>query len=121
MDRTHVNDRGRHTSVADTAVPVIEHLIATKSLKVTISPGRIEGGIGAKSKSIKLKHINNEVYEMVVTHNSSRQEFKIFTLATPNELIESFKTNKKTRDWNVNYTDMRGTGTSLKSERASNV
>ena len=108
MERNHINDRGTHTTVIEAARPVLEFFNKNKVLaKVQVSPGKIEGGIGAKSKSIKFKHINNEVYEMVVTHNGSRQEFKVFTTTPPDVLLAEFKANKKTKDWNINYTDMR--------------
>lgn len=110
MEKNHINDRGTHTTVIEAARPVLEFFNKNKVLsKVQVSPGKIEGGIGAKSKSIKFKHINNEVYEMVVTHNGSRQEFKVFTTTSPDVLLGEFKANKKTKDWNINYTDMRDT------------
>ena len=73
-----------------------------------MSPGKIEGGVGAKASSVKLKHINDEVYEMVIVHNGSRQEFKLFTKEQYQVLVEVFKKDKKLREWNVNYTDLRG-------------
>jgi hypothetical protein len=103
----HLSDRGTHTTVIEAAMPVLTFLNKTKELGVRISPGKIEGGIGAKSKSIKLKHLNNELYEMVLTHNGARQEFKVFTTASSKVLVDSLKSAKKLQDWNVNYTDMR--------------
>lgn len=44
---------------------------------------------------------------MVVLSNGSRQEFKVFTKTTPDRLLDYIKNNKKMKDWNVNYTDMR--------------
>ena len=81
-----------------------EHELGT----VTISPGKIEGGVGAKSKSLKFKHLNNELYEMVVTHNGARQEFKVFTTTQEEKFIACIRSSKKLKSWNVNYTDMRG-------------
>ncbi len=104
----HLSDRGTHTTVIEAATPILTFLNKTKNLSVRISPGKIEGGVGAKSKSIKLKHINNELYEMVITHNGARQEFKVFTIVESKVLITSLKGAKKLQDWNVNYTDMRG-------------
>lgn len=114
MERNHINERGTHTTVIEAARPILSFFNKNKNLKaVEISPGKIEGGVGAKSKSVKFKHINNELYEMVVTHNSSRQEFKIFTRTTPEEMMKLLKENKKTKDWNVNYTDMRNVNRAL--------
>lgn len=104
----HLNDRGTHTTVIEAAVPILTFLNKIKNLGVRISPGKIEGGVGAKSKSIKLKHINNELYEMVITHNGARQEFKLFTTASKDMLLLSLSSAKKLQDWNSNYTDMRG-------------
>jgi len=103
----HINDRGTHTTVIEAVEPLLVFFSKNRELKAELSPGKIEGGIGAKSKSIKLKHLNDEVYEMVVTHNGSRQEFKLFTKATAKVLIALMKSDKKLRDWNINYTDMR--------------
>jgi hypothetical protein len=103
----HYNDRGTHTTVIEAALPVLTFLHKTRELGVRISPGKIEGGVGAKSKSIKLKHINNELYEMVITHNGARQEFKVFTSVSAETLMKALKSAKKLQDWNSNYTDMR--------------
>jgi hypothetical protein len=103
----HLSDRGTHTTVIELAIPVLTFLNKAKELGVRIAPGKIEGGVGAKSKSIKLKHLNNELYEMVLTHNGARQEFKVFTIAEAKVLVASLKGAKKLQDWNVNYTDMR--------------
>ena len=108
MQKQHLNDRGTHTTVIEAAADILKFFGKEIGLKgITISPGKIEGGVGAKSKSIKFKHINNELYEMVVTHNGSRQEFKVFTKVLPVDLLSLIKNSKKMKDWNVNYTDMR--------------
>ncbi len=104
----HVNDRGTHTTIIESAENVISFFSKNRHLGVTVSPGKIEGGVGAKSKSIKLKHLNNETYEMVITFNGTRQEFKIFTHTETKTLISEMKADKKLRIWNINYTDMRG-------------
>lgn len=109
MSSLHHNDRGSHTSVTEASLPVRTFFAKNKQLKVSLSPGKIEQNVGAKSKSLKFKHINNEVYEMVVTHNGSRQEFKVFTHADTKLMLSLLKADKKLRDWNINYTDMRQT------------
>lgn len=110
MERNHINGRGTHTTIIEAARPILDLFIKNKIFaSIQVSPGKIEGGIGAKSRSVKFKHINNELYEMVVTHNGSRQEFKIITTTTPKILLHEIQVNKKTKDWNVNYTDMRNT------------
>ena len=107
MEKIHINERGSHTTVIEAAQPVLAFFTKSKNLEVEVSPGKIENNVGAKSKSIKFKHINNEVYEMVVTHNGSRQEFKVFTWADFETIVKLTKGDKKLRDWNINYTDMR--------------
>ncbi len=117
MEKNHINERGTHTTIIEAARPVLSFFGKYRGEdKIEVSPGKIESGIGAKSKSIKFKHLNNEVYEMVVTHNSSRQEFKVFTKTLEQELIRSLKNDKKLRDWNINYTDMRHANKVTKKE-----
>lgn len=106
----HFQIRGTHTTIIDQAYYVIALFEKAKHLgPIQLSPGKIEARVGAKSSSIKLKHINNELYEMVITHNSSRQEFKLFSTATFEEFKSVFESSKKLRGWNINYTDMRQT------------
>lgn len=90
----------------DASKPVLD-VLKKHFVGVAVSPGKIEGGVGAKSSSIKCKHINDELYEMVIVHNGARQEFKVFTRATFLELKNAFSKDKKTASWSVNYTDMR--------------
>ncbi|MBP6888103.1 MAG: hypothetical protein KBC21_00205 [Candidatus Pacebacteria bacterium] len=114
MERQHINERGSHTTIIEASKPVLD--ILKKSFPgIEVSPGKIESGVGAKSGSIKFKHINDELYEMVVVHNGSRQEFKVFSRASFEELKKIFKKEKKTREWSFNYTDMRDVGKSQKS------
>ncbi len=108
MQKMHINERGTHTTVIEAVKPILALFTKGDGLEpVQVSPGKIEGGAGSKSKSIKFKHINDELYEMVVISNGSRQEFKVFTRTAPEKLLEAIKSNKKTKEWNVNYTDMR--------------
>lgn len=116
MEQRHINERGSHTTVIEQAQPIItifkKHIPDFK-----VSPGKIEARVGAKSSSIKFKHINNELYEMVIVHNSSRQEFKVFTRSSYEELVSVIKKEKKTSGWIVNCTDMRlvNTATTFKN------
>lgn len=108
MRKQHLNERGSHTTVIEAAAPVLDFFAKSTTIgSVTVSPGKIESNVGAKSKSIKLKHINDEVYEMVITHNGSRQEFKVFTLTASGVLVLALQNEKRLRDWNINYLDMR--------------
>jgi hypothetical protein len=106
MGQKHINERGSHTTVIDASKPVLD-VLKKQFAGITVSPGKIEGGAGARSSSIKCKHINDELYEMVIVHNGARQEFKVFTRATFLELKQAFSKDKKTSTWSANYTDMR--------------
>lgn len=72
---THVYERGTHTTVIDEAKDVIKLL---KKAKVRISPGVILGSDGTRGKSVKLKKLNNETFEMVVVIKSAKQIFKVY-------------------------------------------
>lgn len=106
MKKAHVNERGKHTTVIESSQDILLAFCKIKDIKV--APGRINAGVGAKSKSVKFKQINLELYEMVVTSKSQRQEFKVFTNKTFAELEFIFKNNKDLKDWNVNYIDISG-------------
>lgn len=108
MERNHINERGTHTTVIEAARPILSFFKKSKELGlVEVAPGKIASNVGAKSKSLKFKHLNDELYEMVVTHNGSRQEFKVFTRTTAKTFLSLIMSDKKIKDWNVNYTDMR--------------
>ena len=111
MEKKHINERGTHTTVIEPATDFIDLFgkLVFNGKKVELSPGRIEGGVGAKSKSVKFKQINNHLYEMVITVNNSRQEFKLFTEADYETIRKAIKSNKRLREWNVNYLDSRHT------------
>ncbi len=106
MGKQHINERGTHTTVIEASKPVLD-VLKKHFVGVMVSPGKIEGGAGARSSSIKCKHINDELYEMVIVHNGARQEFKVFTRVTFEDLKKAFSKDKKTSAWSVNYTDMR--------------
>lgn len=108
MERNHINERGTHTTVIEAARPILSFFNKNKVLgSIEISPGKIASNVGAKSRSVKFKHINNEVYEMVVVHNGSRQEFKVITKISFDILLQRIQQDKKLKGWNINYTDMR--------------
>jgi hypothetical protein len=108
MEKNHINERGTHTTIIEASRLILEFFYKNRALGIIeVSPGKIEGNVGAKSRSVKFKHINNHVYEMVITHNGSRQEFKVFTEIPKEILLEALRKNKKTADWNINYSDMR--------------
>lgn len=75
MGRFKVNERGTHTSAIEGAKDVLKIL---KKLGVTTSPGVIQANVGGRGKSVKLKKVNNETFEMVIVVNSSKQTFKIY-------------------------------------------
>ena len=104
MKKAHVNERGKHTTVIESSQDILLAFCKIKDIKV--APGRINAGVGAKSKSVKFKQINLELYEMVVTSKSQRQEFKVFTSKTFSEIKEIFEKSKDLKDWNVNYIDI---------------
>lgn len=107
MKKAHVNERGKHTTVIDSSQDILLAFGKIKDIKV--APGKINAGVGAKSKSVKFKQINSELYEMVITSKSQRQEFKVFTSKTFFEIKEIFDKNKDLKDWNVNYIDISST------------
>ncbi len=110
MLQPHFQLRGTHTTIIEPAYLIIDVLKKARELgPVKLAPGKIEARVGAKSSSVKLKHINNELYELVITHNSARQEFKLFSTASFNDFEKCIKSSKKLRDWNINYLDMRDT------------
>lgn len=92
----HINDRGPHTTVIEGAQGILKLL---KKAGAEISPGYIEGKVGAKGRSVKLKKLSSETFEMVVVANSSKQTFKIYgsDQAGITKIIQSLQSN----GWNV--------------------
>jgi len=104
MERIHINERGSHTTVIEGSRDILKLL---KKAEVEVSPGVIEGNVKAKGKSVKLKKLNNETFEMVVVVNSSKQTFKIYS--KDQERVTSVIQGLKKEDWNVQNTiDMSG-------------
>ena len=91
-----VNERGTHTTTIEGAKDILK---AFKKAGIFISPGVIEAGVQSRGKSVKLKKINNEVFEMVVVVNSSKQTFKVYG-ENQKEIIALINSFKK-ENWNV--------------------
>lgn len=72
---SHVNERGSHTTVIEGSRDILKLL---NKAGAQVSPGVIEGNVKAKRKSVKLKKLNNETFEMVVVVGSSKQTFKVY-------------------------------------------
>lgn len=104
MKRTHVNERGSHTTTIEGSRDILKLL---KKAEVEVSPGVIEGNVKAKGRSVKLKKLNNETFEMVVVVNSSKQTFKVYSRKQRSiiRIIQSLKAD----GWNVQDTmDLSG-------------
>lgn len=99
MSRIKINQRGTHTSVIEGARNVLKIL---KNCQATISPGVIEANVKARGKSVKLKKINNETFEMVIVVNSSKQTFKVYGVNQKD--IDQGIAALKSENWNVQTT-----------------
>lgn len=96
MEKMHINERGSHTTVIEGSKDILK---ALKKAGVEVSPGVIEGNVKAKGKSVKLKKLNNETFEMVVVVNSSKQTFKVY--GNDQEGITNIIQSLKADNWNV--------------------
>ncbi len=92
----HINERGSHTTIIEGSKDILKLL---KKNGVLVSPGVIEGNVKAKGRSVKLKKMNNETFEMVVVTGSSKQTFKVYGL-DQKEIIKLINGLKK-ENWNV--------------------
>lgn len=92
----HINERGSHTTIIEGSKDILKLL---KKNGVLVSPGVIEGNVKAKGRSVKLKKLNNETFEMVVVAGSSKQTFKVYGL-DQKEIIKLINGLKK-ENWNV--------------------
>lgn len=92
----HINERGSHTTIIEGSKDILKVL---KKSDILVSPGVIEGNVKAKGKSVKLKKINNETFEMVVVVGSSKQTFKVYG-ENQREIIKIIASFKKD-SWNV--------------------
>jgi hypothetical protein len=68
--------RGNHTTIIEAALSVCKML---EKIGVEISPGIIIARVTSKKKSIKLKKLNNETFEMIIVVKSSKQIFKLYS------------------------------------------
>lgn len=91
-----VNERGSHTTTIEGALPILK---AFNKIKVEVSPGVIQANAKSKGRSVKLKKLNNETFEMVVVVKSSKQTFKVYG-NNQQEIISLLETFKKD-NWNV--------------------
>lgn len=96
MEKMHINERGSHTTVIEGSKDILKLL---KKVGVEVSPGVIEGNVKAKGKSVKLKKLNNETFEMVVVVNGSKQTFKVY--GNDQEGITNIIQSLKADNWNV--------------------
>ncbi|MCX6756827.1 MAG: hypothetical protein NTW35_01560 [Candidatus Nomurabacteria bacterium] len=94
--KDHVNERGSHTTVIEGAKTILKEF---KKYSILVSPGIIEANVKAKGKSVKLKKMNNETFEMVIVVNSSKQTFKVYG-ENQKEIINLIN-NFKSQSWNV--------------------
>ena len=101
---THVNERGSHTTVIEGSRDILKLL---NKVGAQVSPGVIEGNVKAKGRSVKLKKLNNETFEMVVVVGSSKQTFKVY--GNDQERITQVIQGLKGAGWNVQDTmDLSG-------------
>ena len=88
--------RGNHTTVIEAALPVCKML---EKIGVEISPGIIIARVTSKNKSIKLKKLNNETFEMIIVVKSSKQIFKLYS-KNHNAIIDAVTSLTK-EGWHV--------------------
>ncbi len=91
-----VNERGSHTPTIEGAFPILK---VFGKIGVEVSPGVIQANAKSKGRSVKLKKLNNETFEMVVVVKSSKQMFKVYG-TNQEEIIKLVETFKKD-NWNV--------------------
>ncbi|MFA6608688.1 MAG: hypothetical protein WCT07_02155 [Candidatus Paceibacterota bacterium] len=92
----HINERGSHTTIIEGSRDILKLL---KKNNILVSPGVIQGNVKASGKSVKLKKLNNETFEMVVVVGSSKQTFKVYG-DNQQEIIKLVDSFKK-ENWNV--------------------
>ncbi len=93
---TKINERGSHTTTIEGAKDILK---AFSKIGVEVSPGVIQANAKSKGRSVKLKKLNNETFEMVVVVKSSKQTFKVYG-NNQKEIISLLETFKKD-NWNV--------------------
>ncbi len=91
-----INERGSHTTTIEGAIPILK---AFSKINVEVSPGVIQAKVKSKGRSVKLKKLNNETFEMVVVVKSSKQTFKVYG-KDQKKIISTLDIFKKD-NWNV--------------------
>ncbi len=91
-----VNERGSHTTTIEGAKDILK---AFSKIGVEVSPGVIQANAKSKGRSVKLKKLNEETFEMVVVVKSSKQTFKVYG-KNQREIITTLDALKKD-NWNV--------------------
>ena len=91
-----VNERGSHTTTIEGAKDILK---AFSKIGVEVSPGVIQANAKSKGRSVKLKKLNEETFEMVVVVKSSKQTFKVYG-KNQTEIIATLDALKKD-NWNV--------------------
>ena len=99
MGQLHINERGAHTTAIEGARDLLK---ALRKLGAEVSPGVIEGNVKAHGRSVKLKRLNAETFEMVVVVNSAKQTFKVYGKDQPG--IAGIIEGMKAEGWNVQAT-----------------
>lgn len=95
----HINERGAHTSVIEGAWDILK---ALRKIGVETAPGVIEANVKAHGRSVKLKKLNDAVFEMVVVVNGSKQTFKLY--GKDQSGIAGIIESMKFEGWNVQAT-----------------
>ncbi len=96
MGKTHINERGAHTSVIEGARDILK---ALRKIGVEVSPGVIEANAKAHGRSVKLKRLSDGAFEMVVVVNGSKQTFKLY--GKDQAGIVGVMEDMKSGGWNV--------------------
>jgi hypothetical protein len=91
-----INERGTHTTTIEGAVPILKTL---SKISVEVSPGVIQANVKSKGRSVKLKKLNNETFEMVIVVKSSKQTFKVYG-KDQEKIVRALDAFKKD-NWNV--------------------
>jgi copper chaperone CopZ len=91
-----INERGTHTTTIEGAIPILK---VFNKMSVEVSPGVIQANVKSKGRSVKLKKLNDETFEMVVVVKSSKQTFKVYG-KDQGKIIQALDEFKKD-NWNV--------------------
>ncbi len=91
-----INERGTHTTTIEGATPILKVL---NKISIEVSPGVIQANVKSKGRSLKLKKLNNETFEMVIVVKSSKQTFKVY--GKDQEKIVGALDEFKKDNWNV--------------------